>query len=61
MKILAVILLAIVAMPTLSACQASARGEEGYISVGTNDGRYKSGRDDGYYHCPPGHAKKGWC
>lgn len=61
MKILLAIMLMVVSIPVLSACQVSARGEDGYVSAGTNDGHYRNNRDDGYYHCPPGHAKKGWC
>ncbi len=60
MKTSLLILVAIVAMPMLSACQATARGDDGYVSVGTNDGYYRSNNNDGYF-CPPGQAKKGRC
>lgn len=56
MKILTILLLSVVALGSLTACQATARNEDGYVSVGTNDGPYDYPR-----HCPPGHAKKGWC
>ena len=37
---------------SLGACNVSAR--DGNTSVTVNN-------PDGYNHCPPGHAKKGWC
>lgn len=48
-------LLIILTMPlALSACKTTAEGEHGRISIEDGD------RGD-YKHCPPGHAKKGWC
>lgn len=40
----------------LTACKTTAEGEYGKVTVEDGD------RYDGHYkHCPPGHAKKGWC
>ena len=44
--------LSVATVTTLSACNVSAR--DGNSSVTINN-------PDGYNHCPPGHAKKGWC
>ena len=38
----------------LTACKTTAENEHGRISIEDGD------RGD-YRHCPPGHAKKGWC
>ncbi len=50
-------LLTILAMPlALTACKTTVEGDDGRIVV---DGdRYDGGYGN---HCPPGHAKKGWC
>ncbi len=61
MKILSIITLAFITTASLSACQVSARDKDTSVSVSHGDGYYRSGHDDGYRHCPPGHAKKGWC
>jgi hypothetical protein len=58
MKYALFVLLAVISAGSLTACNATARDRDGsYISVGDDD-RYHGG---GYNHCPPGHAKKGWC
>lgn len=54
MKTFLIITLMALSFGALTACNVTARGEDGYISAGTNDGQYPR-------HCPPGHAKKGWC
>ncbi len=61
MKKLFLITLCLFTLPLLTACYATAQGDDGYISVG--DDRYESDR---YYEnrgkfCPPGQAKKGNC
>lgn len=56
MKTLTILMLGVVALGGLSACQVTARDKDTSISVNNNE--------DGYHHprhCPPGHAKKGWC
>lgn len=53
MKTLTILALAVVMVAGLSACQVTARDKDTSISVNNNP--------DGYNHCPPGHAKKGWC
>ena len=55
MKTLTILTLAVVMVAGLSACQVTARDKDTSISVNNNP--------DGYHgnHCPPGHAKKGWC
>ena len=58
MKILFLTILTISAIPMLSACQATARGDDGFVSVGSND--YRGNNSEGYF-CPPGQAKKGRC
>ena len=60
MKTLFIALLLVLSIPALAACQATARGDDGYVSVGKNDGYYRGNNDDGYF-CPPGQAKKGRC
>lgn len=46
---------------SLTACHTSAELEgEGY-RIRTDSGGYHDGYRSGPRHCPPGHAKKGWC
>ena len=61
MKIIFTLMLLIISVTSLSACNVSARDKDTSVSVSTNDGYYRNGNVDGYRHCPPGHAKKGWC
>lgn len=52
MKTLMIMMACIVSLTLVSACQVTAKDKNTSISVNN---------DDGYNHCPPGHAKKGWC
>lgn len=61
MKIFTTILLLSIGSFLLSACQATARDDDGYVSVGTNGGYYDYDDDRRGKFCPPGQAKKGNC
>ncbi len=61
MKLLATIILLSIGSFSLSACQATARDDDGYVSVGTNDRYYDDNYDRRGKFCPPGQAKKGNC
>lgn len=50
-----VFLLALLVLP-LSACKTTVQDGDKRVTYEDRD-RY----DGGYKHCPPGHAKKGWC
>jgi hypothetical protein len=56
-----IFLVALLATSTfaLSACKTTAdtRNDRYSIDLSNDRDRY----DGGYKHCPPGHAKKGWC
>lgn len=41
----------------LSACKTTADKRNDRYSIDLDGDRY----DGNYRHCPPGHAKKGWC
>lgn len=56
MKFLAIMALGLLTLGSLTACNVSARDGNNSISVSDDDDRYH-----GENHCPPGHAKKGWC
>jgi hypothetical protein len=54
MKTFAVMMVAVLSMAALSACQVTAKDRNSSVHINNNA--------DGYHgHCPPGHAKKGWC
>lgn len=57
MKFLFAILLLSTATVSLSACKTTADTRNDRYSIDVNDDR----NEGGYNHCPPGHAKKGWC
>lgn len=47
--------LSLLAMPlALAACKTTVEDDDSRVSVESGD--YNDGN-----HCPPGHAKKGWC
>lgn len=54
MKILTILALGVLTIGGLSACNVTARDGNTSVSVSDNN-------EDSYRHCPPGHAKKGWC
>jgi hypothetical protein len=58
MKFIFMMMLLTVSAASLSACQTSAdlKNDRYSVDLDEND-RY----DGNYKHCPPGHAKKGWC
>ncbi len=55
MKLFTILTLLFISTALLSACNVTAR--DGDTSVSVSD----ANNQDGYRHCPPGHAKKGWC
>lgn len=52
MRVFALIVMSFITVTALSACNVTARDGDSSITVNN---------PDGYNHCPPGHAKKGWC
>jgi hypothetical protein len=57
MKFIFMMMLLTLSAVSLSACKTSADVRNDRYSVDLGDDRY----DGNYKHCPPGHAKKGWC
>ena len=55
MKLLTTLAILVMSAAALSACQVSARDRDTSVSVSNNGDAYHG------THCPPGHAKKGWC
>lgn len=54
-------LIALMSVPlVLSSCRTTAEHRGSRVVVDDGD-RYDYDRYDGPPHCPPGHAKKGWC
>lgn len=54
---MALILLGVFALGGLTACKTTADTRNDRYSIDLDDDRYNGN----YNHCPPGHAKKGWC
>ncbi|RED51573.1 hypothetical protein [Aestuariispira insulae] len=59
-RILMMLTLAAFTAGSLSACQVSAKGKEGAVTVETGDVDDDGAKKDGKF-CPPGQAKKGTC
>lgn len=57
MKYFMILTLCLVTVAGLSACKTTADTRNDRYSIDLDGDRY----DGGYKHCPPGHAKKGWC
>ena len=58
LHILKLVFIAAVAMSLLSACAVKSKTE---IEVPGVSIKTEPAYSPGYKHCPPGHAKKGWC
>ena len=58
MKNIFILILLLISTVSLSACKTVADTRNDQYSIETNDNTRNSGT---YRHCPPGHAKKGWC